>query len=367
MSTEKYQIPEVARAGVLQERDKPYDVIKDHPVKKPGESQVLVKLSHTGVCMSDCLAWKTKWSPVVPCKFPFVGGHEGIGRVVAHGPGVSSPPLGSRVGIRWDGYACGTCEVCLQGVESACSENVYHGFHMDGTFQEYVVANAAFVIPVPESISAEQAAPIMCAGLTVFKGLKRAKPLPGQWVAVPGAGGGLGHLAVQYAKAFGCRVVGIDHGSKEEFAKECGCEAFIDFSTSKDVVEDVIKVTGGGAHVSVVTTHFPGAYTQAIGYARKLGTVVCLGLTVITLSTFTAAGKQLNILGSITGGRLDAKEALDLAVRGIVKCKVDVRDLDQLESTLEELEAGKIQGRVVLKISDEVPPPTATNGTNGVH
>ncbi|KAH8930011.1 GroES-like protein [Atractiella rhizophila] len=340
-----FQFPEKSKAAILNARDKPYTIIHDHPVGKPGKGEVLVKLKVTGLCHSDTMPRHVDGAagsiiPIIgvftshPLRVLFsddiTGGHEGIGIVVARGEGVEAPELGSRVGIRWDANACGGCDVCLSGYETSCKQNMaeYNGYRQHGTFQEYRIAKAPFVVPIPDAIDDLQAAPLMCAGVTVYKGLKLSNPLAGTWVR---GGGGLGHLGIQFSKAFGCKVIAIDAPDKEELCKKCGADVFIDFTKSKDVVADVIAATDGGPHTTLVTTAVPSAYTQAILYARPLGTVVFIGLTMASFPTGPMIGKHLKLIGSATGTQ---------------------RKLEDIETSMQELEKGKISGRIVLRIAD---------------
>lgn len=207
---------------------------------------------------------------------------EGAGVVVKLGPNADQyVKVGDRVGIKWIADACLKCEMCRLGHEANCTEGAKcSGYSVDGTFGQYVKSYAKYVTPIPDNLSLEDASPILCAGVTVYRAIKEAHLSPGQWVVIPGAGGGLGHLAVQYANALGFRPLAIDTGSeKKALAEKLGAEGWIDFKQSKDIVQDVKNITGGdGAHAAIVASAAAQAYTQALEYIRPRGTLVCVGL-----------------------------------------------------------------------------------------
>jgi propanol-preferring alcohol dehydrogenase len=209
-----------------------------------------------------------------------IGGHEGIGVVVKLGPGVINHQLGDRVGVKWVSSACLTCEACLYGEETRCPKKKNSGSKDPGTFQQYLISDANYVTPIPEGVDSAKAAPLLCAGVTVYVALQKAGLRPGQWVALSGAGGGLGSLAVQYAKTMGLHVLAIDHGSKREFCTELGADAFIDFTKFDDagLIEESQRLTKGGAHAILVCNASAKAYNQALDLVRHGGTLVCVGL-----------------------------------------------------------------------------------------
>ena len=220
--------------------------------------------THSGVCHSDygvmMNAWRSLPAPTQPGQ---VGGHEGVGKIVKMGPGSekSERKVGDRVGIKWLAGVCGDCPPCLGGYDGQCFNQKVSGYYTPGTFQQYVLAPANYVTPIPESLASDAAAPMLCAGITVYSALRKSDTKSGDWVAVLGAGGGLGHLAVQIAaRGMGLRVIGIDAGSKKDFVMECGAEVFIDHTQGK-AEEEVKAATGGlGAHSVLVMTAANGAY-----------------------------------------------------------------------------------------------------------
>ncbi|KAM0752299.1 GroES-like protein [Meredithblackwellia eburnea MCA 4105] len=338
------------KAAILQERGSSYSIVT-LPIPVPAPTQLLVRLEATGVCHSDADAHTPKSPDALQPIRPLVGGHEGVGRIEAVGADVGAAfSVGDRVGLAFLASICEKCEACLAKASNHCSEAKYHGFTTQGTFQEYGLVDVSGAIPIPQSLSSEQAAPLLCAGLTVYKALKLAEPTKGEWVAVPGAGGGLGHLAIQYAKEFGLKVVAIDSASKADLAKSCGADAFIDFQSSPDVVSDVFSITGGGSHISLVAVGHPASYAQAVAYTRTLGRVLCVGLAPMSFHTGQIIGKGIKVIGSFVGTREDAVEALHIASKGLVRCSVENRNLEDLEETIADLEKGNVSGRVVIKL-----------------
>ncbi|KAK7458841.1 Alcohol dehydrogenase, variant 2 [Stygiomarasmius scandens] len=260
MSKTLYDLPKTARAAVITEFHKDLDLSDSHPVPsaadlKPGTC--LVKVDYAGVCHSDLHVKNDAFG--LPTPLPLVGGHEGIGTVVAIGNHTVDSPvkLGDRVGMKWTARSCLKCESCRKGMEGCCAMTVTHshGCSVDGTWADYVVAWTDYVTPIPASLDSAAATPILCAGITVYKAIKQSNTKIGDWIAISGAGGGLGHLAVQYAVAMGLRVVAIDTGaSKRDLCLNVlGAEKWIDFMETKDLVKDVIEAAGGlGPHAAVL-------------------------------------------------------------------------------------------------------------------
>lgn len=240
-----------------------------------------------------------------------------------------------------------------------CAEqemNLFHGYTIDGTFAEYVVSYVDHVTPIPENLDSAAATAFLCAGLTVYKGLKQANVRIGDWVAISGAGGGLGHLAVQYAIAMGLRVVAIDTGeAKKHLCLKLGAEKWIDFRESTDIVRDVKVATGGpGPKASLVLASTPEPFNQALLYLNFTGTLVCLGIpggaALLGAPIRLLVAKSLHIVGSAIGNRQDAIEAMEIAAQGKVKCQYQLRQLHELNQIFEDLEEGKVNGRIVLKL-----------------
>lgn len=351
-------IPRTQKAAILEAYNTPYIVKTDYPVTQPTElapGECLIKLEYSGVCHSDLHVRNADWT--IKSKMPLIGGHEGIGRVVAVGEhSGDAVKVGDRVGVKWIGNVCGQCEMCRKGHESSChvSFTRNHGFGIDGTFQEYVVSFVNYVTPIPEDIDGATATPLLCAGLTVYKAIKQANVSIGQWIAISGAGGGLGHLAVQYAVAMGLRVLAIDTGeSKKNLCFGLGAEKWVDFRESKDLIKDVQEATDGlGPEAALLTAPDVVPCNQAIMYLRVKGTMVCVGLSsgndLLNIPLSVLVAKSMTIVGSAIGNRQDVAEAIQIAALGKVKCQCQVRKLEDINEIFEELEAGKVAGRIVM-------------------
>lgn len=329
----------------------------DYHVKQPSElapGECLIKLECTGVCHSDLHFMLGDWS--VKPRLPSAGGHEGVGRVVAIGEHTTSDAVkvGDRVGTKYIGKSCLSCDPCRSGYEQHCFREVVSGCQTDGSFAQYTVGFVDHVVPIPENLPSEVAAPILCAGLTVYSALKQAHAIAGNWIAIPGAGGGLGTLAIQYAVAMGLRVIAIDTGGeKHALTLSLGAEIFVDFAQSTNVVADIIAAADGlGPQVTLVTTPSNPSYAQALLYTRMLGTILCVGLPVGLASgvNFMAiCGKGLRLIGCKTGNRQASIESLDLVARGKIQCTFKEKPFAEINDVLEQMKNGTLAGRIVLK------------------
>ncbi|MGB8436153.1 MAG: zinc-dependent alcohol dehydrogenase, partial [Burkholderiales bacterium] len=291
-------------------------VIEEVPVPTPGAGQVLVKVAASGVCHTDLHAAEGDW-PVKPTP-PFIPGHEGVGHVAAVGPGVSHVKEGDRVGVPWLYTACGHCRHCLGGWETLCESQQNTGYSVNGGFAEYVLADPNFIGHLPENVSFVDIAPILCAGVTVYKGLKATDTRPGDWVVVSGIGG-LGHMAVQYAKAMGLNVIAVDvDDAKLELARRLG--ASLGVNARKADPAAFVKKEVGGARGVLVSAVSPKAFEQALGMVGRGGTVSLVGLPPgsFALPIFDTVLNGITVRGSIVGTRLDLQEALDFAGQGKV-------------------------------------------------
>ena len=334
------------QAAVVKEFGK--DLTVDNvPVPTPGPGQALVKLITSGVCHTDLHAVEGDW-PVKPNP-PFIPGHEGVGKVVTLGEGVTNLTVGQLVGNAWLFSACGDCQYCNTGWETLCEQQQNAGYSVDGSFGEYMLVDAKFAAIIPDGADLVEVAPVLCAGVTVYKGLKMTEARPGQWVVISGIGG-LGHIAVQYAKAMGLRVAAVDVADdKLALAKKHGAELLVN-ALHDDPIEVVQKVTGG-AHGVLVTAVHPSAFGQAIHMSRRGGTIVFNGLPAgdFPASIFEIVLKGLTVRGSIVGTRQDLAEALEFYARGQIHPTVATRDLSEINAVFDEMKHGKIDGRVVIK------------------
>lgn len=358
MSEPTFDIPKIQKAAVVAKAGSTVQVRNDQPVKSPADlapGECLVKLHFTGVCHTDLHAALGDW-PVKPM-IPLIGGHEGVGTIVAIGKNTSHSPvkLGQRVGIKWVADSCLNCEQCRKGHEQNCYNVKLSGYTVDGTFSQYVVSYVNSVTPIPDNIESAAAASILCAGVTVYRALKYSETSPGEWIVLPGAGGGLGHMAIQYAKYMGRRVIAIDGGEeKRKLCEELGADAWIDYTVSQDIVADVKKITDGrGAHAAVVTTASSSGYVQAVDYLRENGHLMAVGLpgdAKLDASIFFTVFKGITIHGSYVGNRQDAVEAIDIAASGAVKCHYQLKKLSDIEQVYNDITNGKVAGRIVLEV-----------------
>jgi len=333
-------------AAVVHAFGKPLE-IEQVPIPTPGPGEVLVKIVATGVCHTDIHAADGDW-PAKPVP-PFIPGHEGAGIVAALGTGVTGLKEGDPVGIAWLHDACGECEYCVTGWETLCASQRNSGYSVNGTFAEYAIGAASYVARLPRQAHFAELAPILCAGVTTYKGIKETDARPGEWLAISGIGG-LGHIAIQYAKAMGLHVVAVDvTESKLALARRLGADVTVD-AKSPDAVASVVKATDGGAHGVLVTAVSPPAFTQALHMARRKGTVSLVGLPPGAFATpiFDVVLKRITLRGSIVGGRQDLAEALAFATEGKVAAAIIPAALTDINRVFAELRAGGVDGRVVI-------------------
>ena len=322
-------------------------VVGEHEIPEPGPHQALVKLIASGVCHTDLHAAGGDW-PVKP-KLPLIPGHEGVGVVEKLGPEVTELKVGQMVGNAWLWSACGNCDHCRTGWETLCEQQVNGGYGIDGSFGEYMLVDARYAAVIPEGADPYEIAPVLCAGVTVYKGLKQTEVKPGQWVVISGIGG-LGHLAVQYAVAMGMRVVAVDvSDDKLALATKHGAE--ITVNAFAEDPADVIQEKIGGSYGVLVTAVHPQAFGQAIGMTRRGGTIVFNGLPPgdFPAPIFDIVLKGLTIRGSIVGTRQDMIEALEFYAAGKIHPTFSKRPLEDINAIFDEMQHGKIDGRVVIE------------------
>ena len=320
--------------------------IEQVPVPAVGPGQILVQVAACGVCHTDLHALNGDWP--VRATLPLIPGHEGVGTVVAVGADVTQVQTGDRVGVPWLHTACGHCEYCLTGWETLCQAQQNTGYSVPGSYAEYLLADPNYVAHLPENLSFEAAAPLLCAGLTVYKGLKETEVKPGQWVVISGIGG-LGHLAVQYAKAMGMRVAAVDvQDDKLALAQSVGADLVVNATTADAVA--VVQEKIDGAHGVLVTAASPPAFAQGVAMLRRRGTLALVGLPAgdFPLNIFDVVLTGKTVRGSIVGTRQDLVESLAFAATGQVKVHYHLDRLENINQVLAELEAGRVDGRVVL-------------------
>jgi len=351
-------MPKTMKAAFVEKFGEPLK-IREVIIPTPGPGQVLVEVAASGVCHTDLHAAEGDW-PVKPT-VPFIPGHEGAGFVAALGPGVKHLKEGDRVGIAWLHSACGYCEFCLSGWETLCLAQQNSGYSVNGSFAQFALGQADYLGRIPGKLSFIDAAPILCAGVTTYKGLKETKSRPGEWVVISGVGG-LGHVAVQYAKAMGLHVAAIDIGpDKMKLARSLGAELTVD-AKEEDPVQAIQKQIGGAHGVLVTAVSLP-AFKQAIGMLRRGGTCVLNGLPPgeFPISIFDLVLNGQTVRGSIVGTRKDLEEALQFAADGKVKATIEQQPLGSINDIFDRLKQGKVNGRIVLDIASEAGAKKSRN------
>ncbi len=338
------------KAAVVHAFGKPLR-IEEVPVPEVTPGQVLVKVVASGVCHTDLHAADGDW-PVKPT-LPFIPGHEGVGYVAALGAGVKGIKEGDRVGVPWLHTACGHCEHCITGWETLCDEQQMTGYSVNGGYAEYVLADPGYVGRLPANIGFGEIAPVLCAGVTVYKGLKVLDCKPGDWVAISGIGG-LGHFAVQYAKAMGFHVIAVDiDEAKLALAARLGADMTVNAST-QDPAREVQRAIRG-AHGVLVTAVSRSAFSQALAMLHKRGTMSLVGLPPgdFSLPIFDVVLNAKTVRGSIVGTRKDLQEALAFAGEGKVHTTFAEERLDNINSVFTRMKRGDIEGRIVMRIGDD--------------
>src|SRR5258706_16110465 len=335
------------KAAILREFKAPLTLEEvDQP--KPGAHDVLIQVEACGVCHSDLHVADGDWPQLVPItKRPLILGHEITGRVIEKGASVNHLQVGDRVGIPWVHWTCGECEFCLEGKENLCVKQQITGVTVDGGYGEFVKAPASHVLKIPEGLSCIDAAPLFCAGVTVYRALKHAKIQPGQRLAVFGVSG-LGHLAVQIGQGLGAIVSAIDV-SEEKLEQARGLGASV---TLNAAIVNVVKELRrrGGVHAALGTSAAKAAYDVAFPSVRPDGSLLGVGLPSESLDfpPLPVVGRQVVIKASSVGTRQDMRELLAMAAAGKVRCEVATRPLTQVNEVFEQLTHGQVHGRMVL-------------------
>jgi alcohol dehydrogenase, propanol-preferring len=322
----------------------------------PGVGQVLVQVRACGICHAD-LSLALGHLPFA--RYPTIPGHEIAGIIEELGPAVSWPPVGTRVGIPWLYSSCGHCEQCVRGKEILCPQAQMTGVTVDGGYQEYMVAPAAYVAPLPDELDDIHAAPLMDAGLTVFNGLMQAGFVPGDKVAVIGFGG-LGHLAVRFAQAMGARVAVISRSHETEaLARQSGAEHFI--ATAETDAGAALQQWAGGADIILNTASATEQANQAISGLAPDGTLVILGFgaTPLTVAPGVLVGGRKKIMGSPSGSRQDLRKALNFAAVHRILPDVTTVRLEQVADVFTRLEQGTMRGRAVLVFDEGLVKSTS--------
>ena len=333
------------RAAVVTTFNEPLS-IEDRPVPEPGRGQVLIRLETCGLCHTDIHAMQGDW-PVKPT-LPLVPGHEGVGIIEAVGEEVTERVVGERVAMPWLGWACGECRYCITGRENLCERQENNGYSVDGAYAEYMLAPARFATPVPDEVTSLDAAPLTCAGVTTYAAVKASRVVPGERVVVFGIGG-LGHLAVQYARLVGAIVIAVDvTAEKLDLARELGADYVVN-AAETDPVAAIQEA--GGADVAIVLAVAPRVAEQAFASLNRGGRLVLVSLPAqgeLTVPIFDTVLKGISVIGSIVGTRQDLTEVFDLHAAGRTRVVAVPRELSQVNEAVAEVLSGSVPARLVF-------------------
>ena len=333
--------------AIVATTDRKAEVVeKELRALKPGEARL--KMICCGVCHTDLHVKNADFGDVSGR----VLGHEGIGEVVEIADDVTSLKIGDRASVAWFFEGCGHCEYCTTGRETLCREVKNAGYTVDGGMQQECIVTADYSVKVPDGLESAAASSITCAGVTTYKAIKEADLLPGEWILISGLGG-LGNLALQYAKkVFGLKVIAVDvNDGQLEFAKEFGADICI--NPLNEDPGKVVQEKVGGAHGAVVTAVAKSAFNQAVDAMRAGGTVVAGGLPVesMDLSIPRLVLDGIRVVGSLVGTRQDLKEAFQAGADGLVVPKCEMRPMEDINDIFEEMEEGTIRGRMVIDLA----------------
>jgi propanol-preferring alcohol dehydrogenase len=344
------------KAAVVHQFKQPL-VIEERPIPTAGAGEVVVRLEASGLCHTDIHAAHGDW-PVKPTP-PFVPGHEGVGIVSQVGPGVTRVKAGDRVAVPWLGYACGTCEYCVSGWETLCLQQLNTGYSIDGCYAEYAKASADYVGIVPAGVDPFDAAVLTCAGVTTYKAVKVSGARSSDLVVIFGIGG-LGHLALQYAKIAGATVVAVDiTAEKLAMATHLGADYTVNAAT-EDPVQAIQRL--GGADAAIALAVSPRSFEQAFASLRRKGTLVMVALPAdnsVNLPIFETVLNGITIAGSIVGTRKDLDEVYHLHAQGRTEVIRQTRPLSSVNESIEDVLKGRISGRIVFDISGATAEPVA--------
>ena len=347
------------KAAVVRSFDRPLE-IEELPIPVPGPEQVLVRIEASGLCHTDIHAARGEW-PIKPSP-PFIPGHEGVGIVERVGTGnMYGLEPGMRVALPWLGYACGTCKYCNSGRETLCMSQLNMGYAINGGFAEYALGYARHVVRVPDGVDPVDAAPLTCAGVTTYKAVKVSEARSSDLVAVFGVGG-LGHLAVQYARITGASVVAVDvNEARLETARELGAEHVVKAS-EEDPVAAIQRL--GGADAAIATAVSPKPFQQAYQSLARGGRLVCVGLPAenhLEIPIFETVLGALEVRGSIVGTRHDLEEVFELHRRGLTSVEYEERHLHEVNEAIEQVLDGSARTpRLVFRMAPELPVPVET-------
>ncbi|KZZ98180.1 Alcohol dehydrogenase superfamily, zinc-type [Ascosphaera apis ARSEF 7405] len=357
VSTAAISVPKRGVAGVVTEYGPDFKLaVEEVDVPEPGPDDLLICLNTTGVCYSDihCIIGDLTF-PRIDLLGVRSPGHEGAGVVVKIGTNVQGWKVGDRAGVKPIRSVCFNCGYCWNMAETACPSATYTGITQPGTYQRYMTNPAIYTTRIPDGVDDFSAAPIMCAGSTMYQCIVDSGLKWGNILVILGAGGGVGHLGVQIGKALGYRIIGVDAGeSKRSLCMSLGCEAFADITQTKDIVAEVLKASDGiGAHGVIVTAGSKAAYESAPKMLRVGGTVICVGLppagtVVVGADPNEIVLRRIAIKGSFVGSMLSTERCLELVQRGLVKPNYEVFPVKSLPDAVNKLKNGQVAGRCVV-------------------
>ncbi|KAL4928902.1 zinc-dependent alcohol dehydrogenase [Aspergillus undulatus] len=358
MATAQFSIPTHCKAGVVENEGADFGIrVETVPVPEPGPTDLLIRLTATGICSSDIHMMQSDLGTPPMSAFGVRSpGHEGVGVVVKTGADVTNFSVGDRAGIKPLIDTCGACELCLDQREMYCAGGVHTGLMVPGTYQQYIISPARYASPIPEGIPDEIAAPIMCSAATMYRSLVESGLKAGHWAVFPGGGGGVGIQGVQLARAMGIRAIVVDTGAaKRALSLDMGAEAFVDFKETPDTAAAVIKIADGkGGHGVFVTA--PAAYKTALSFVgTRVGPVImCVGLApkdsvIVGGDPNQLIFQNVTIKGTLVGSQRDVAAALDFARRGLLRQICEVYPVDRLPKAVEKLRRGLVSGRMVVK------------------
>jgi alcohol dehydrogenase len=324
--------------------------VKEVATPRPGVNQVLIKMHASGICYTDVHATHG----ALGVKFPYTIGHEPAGEIVELGEGVTTRQVGDRVGVPWFQSTCGRCEWCQRGKSLFCPNHIATGINSAGGHAEYMVAYANATQLIPNGLSYDQAAPIFCAGFTVYSGLRLADPKPHERIAVVGIGA-LGHLGIQYSKAAGFETIAVTHSKdKEELAYKLGADSVVtngDALLKEKRQHDASSADGGGADVILATSNSYKATADAIKGLRPDWRVILMGVSPTESLTVPPEilFKRIRILGSTQNDREYLYEALDYVAKGKVKVMTEISPLEEISNAYDKVANGNVRFKAVVK------------------
>ncbi|OQV06794.1 Alcohol dehydrogenase GroES-like domain-containing protein [Cladophialophora immunda] len=343
------------RAAVVRNPGKDFTIdIVDKPKPQPGKGEILVRLHATGLCHSDLSLMSREWT-AFQTQMQTVG-HEGAGIVEAVGSDTTGWQVGDRAGVKPISWVCHTCESCIKGREQYCPQARFTGITMEGTYQQYIAVPAIYATRIPAAVDLFDAAPLMCSGTTSYAALQKSGLRAGEWAVILGAGGGLGHFAIQIAKAMGARVIAVDGGpAKRDLCLSLGAVEFVDIASGADPVRTTMALTGTGAHAVIVASAHPSSYASAPGFLRLGGTVVCVAMPPTGTANIGGdpndlIAKNVTIKAAMVGTLGDTAEVLDLCAQGLVTPVTRRFPLEQLPHAIRLLKDGSIVGRAVVDL-----------------